>query len=552
VNKQRLPQLAASFLSLLVPCVLVERATNYAFLTGNPLYGQLSGLRIDLFVITILASSLVSGAVFRRLLPAAAASVAAIAAFLLLVNVACDPRVCYSAGPDGLEPLRMWFDFSSIAVAAAYAGVYLRKRVPPTPREYFAAGFATFEAIAYYPVIFTFAGTRVFAPLDPWAVGALLFALSFSTAAMGTHRIGRRWGVALPLLAGVSLLALSGGIAAAYFQSILQQMAVMVTALLAGSLTGAAAGIRSWGWATKNFAESSWPLLILILAVLLMTYVVIPDAAVGIIPVERASGVTEYSTGVPSWAGAYMDAALGSSEGVSLSVNFAGTNASAIQADNYLAAGIGAHSPGCCVDGIDYGYRFDAYLFHTGRIALAASAWEVCDDNAACGGHSWKVLMFQNESSLTSANSSTPIRIAMRWIGHTVLWSYSIEGGPSQNLTSFSPQAAEKAYFNTGILPGGWSQSGYYFFQFGISSGYPIGHPGWSVSISCPATLEAGGWKCIDHARTLQGGQSYWKVLWRYGDDYPNVRAATSPGINDTFSLSYSSQETMENFARLW
>jgi len=530
----------------------MERATNYTFLTGNPLYGQLSGLRIDLFVSAVLISPLAAGAAIRRLLPVAAASVAAIAVFVFLVYVGCDPRVCYSAGPDGLEPVRMGFDLSSIAVAAAFAGVYVRRKAPPSGREYFVAGFATFEAIAYYPMIFTFAGTRVLAPLDPWAVGALLFALSLSTAVMGTHRIGRTWGIAVPLLAGVALLALSGEIAAAYFPSILQQVAVMVAAILAGSLLGAAAETKGWAWATKHFAESSRPLLVLILAVLFMTYIVIPDAAVGMIPVAQASGHPVYTSGVPVWAGAYMDAALGSTEGVSLTVSFAGTDASAIQADNYLAAGIGAHSPGCCVDGIDYGYRFDAYLFRTGTMALAASAWEVCDDNAACGGHSWKVLMFQNESTLASANSSVPIRLAIEWAGHTAYWSYSVGGRPTENLTSFSPQPAEKAYFNTGTLPGAWAQPGYFFFQFGISSRYPIGHAGWAVSLSCPATLVSGAWRCVDHARTLQGGQSYWKVLWRYGDDYQNVQAATRAGANDTVGFSYLSGETMESFTKLW
>ncbi len=539
-------------MGLLLPCLLMEKATNYYFLAGSPLYGQLSGLRIDVFVIAILASSLISGAGFRRLLPAAAASVAAIATFLFLVCVACDPRVCYSLGPDGLEPLRMGFDFSSIAVAAASAGVYLRKRVSPVGPEYFVAGFATFEAIAYYPVIFTFAGTRVLAPLDPWAVGAFLFALSFSTAAMGTDRTGRRWGIALPLLAGAALMSVSGGIAAPYFQSMLTQFAVMVGALLAGSLAGAAAVIGGSGWAKRSFAQSSRPLLILILAVLLMTYVVIPDAAVGIIPVAGEAGAPAYAAGVPVWAGAYMDAALGSTEGVSLTVSFAGTNLSAIQADNYIAAGIGAHSPGCCIDGIDYGYRFDAYLFRSGQIALAASAWKVCDDNAACGGHSWKVLMFQNESSLPPADPSVPIRLAMDWRGHAAYWSYSVGPGPVKNLTSFSPEPAEKPYFNTGILAGGWSQPGYYFFQFGISSRYPIGHQGWTVSLSCPATLDGGRWACVDHARTLQGGQSYWKVLWRYGDDYPNVRASTPAGLSDTIAFSFSPGGTTESFAGLW
>ena len=71
-----------------------------------------------------------------------------------------------------------------------------------------------------------------------------------------------------------------------------------------------------------------------------------------------------------------------------MTVSFAGTNASAIEADNFLSAGMGVHSPHSCVDGIDFSYRFDAYLFHDGSERLVPTAWEVCDWNMACGGHS--------------------------------------------------------------------------------------------------------------------------------------------------------------------
>lgn len=91
--------------------------------------------------------------------------------------------------------------------------------------------------------------------------------------------------------------------------------------------------------------------------------------------------------GAPVYEGAYMDAAPWHALGAGVTVDFTSTNPSAIQDDNFLAAGLGIHATGCCVDGIDYSYRSDLYVFHNGSELLAASGWEACDNNAACVGH---------------------------------------------------------------------------------------------------------------------------------------------------------------------
>jgi hypothetical protein len=256
---------------------------------------------------------------------------------------------------------------------------------------------------------------------------------------------------------------------------------------------------------------------------------------------------------VPVYAGAYMDASLGSTKGVSVTISYAGTDFSTVGADNFLAAGILAHSPGCCVDGIDYGYGAQVFAFHGGGAALVASAWEVCDDNAACGGHSWKVLMFEDVANLNTTSFPTSLDLAMVWKAHTVYWEYSFGGPPSENLTLYSPPPAEKPYFNTGYLPGGPTsniQSGNYFVQFGVSSRYPLGSGEWKVTFSCPSTLQGDDWGCLGHVGTLQGGQSFWKALWRWGENYPNI-SATPIGSEDTVRFAYSNH-TMTSFATLW
>ena len=64
------------------------------------------------------------------------------------------------------------------------------------------------------------------------------------------------------------------------------------------------------------------------------------------------------------------------------------------------------------------------------------------------------------------------------------------------------------------------------YFQSGVMGGCPIGHGGWRVLISCPAIL-AGSWSCVDHAATLAGAQSFWKIWWRWGEDYPGVEVSS-------------------------
>ncbi len=550
-----LSKVGLAYASVFVPLYSVERLTNFYFLEGGgSLFGTMSGLRIELFIIIVMAAPAFAGALLGRLYPAVLASSAAIITFLSLVYVFCDPRVCYSAGLDGLEPLRLGADLASVAVAASSIGVFARTRAPLEGRERVLATFATYFAIAYYPVVFTFAGTRLLAPLDPFATGMLLFLLSFTTAAGSTERFGRVRGMMLTLGAGVAVVLVCGPIAAAYLQTVAFPVAVILVALLLGASSGAVCEARGLRWVDSAFAKSSWPLLVAVLLVLVMTFVVSPDASVGLIPANPPEAQTAYGFGVPVFAGAYMDAPLGSAQGVAVDLSFAGTNFSSIQPDNFLSAGIYAHSPGCCVDGIDYGYTFDVYAFHGGNASLVAGAWQVCDDNAACGGHSWKVLMFQRVGSLNKSLAAGTMRLSMTWNDRTPTWSYSFGGGEMRNFTSFVPPSGEKGYFNTGYLGGGPTsrgESGYYFLQVGVSSKYPISRAGWSVLFVCPETLGAGTWTCIQHSRTLQGGQSYWKVLWRWGEDYPNAVAdpLQSPvGVR----FSYSANSTMRSFEPLW
>jgi hypothetical protein len=230
---------------------------------------------------------------------------------------------------------------------------------------------------------------------------------------------------------------------------------------------------------------------------------------------------------------------------VAVTVSFAGTTPASIGNDNLLSGGIGVHSADCCRDGIDYGYRFDVYMFHDGNESLVASAWQICDNNAACGGHSWKNLLFSKMGPLEAGSNVSSVTLQMQWKGHSVYWAYQIGTGTLVNFAGFLAPARQNPTFNTGVLSGS-----FYFLQFGTMSRYPLTKPGWAVTFVCPSVIAGGKWQCIDHARTLEGSESNWKVLWRWGEDYPH--AVVTKSGEYSFTLGYSATSTMESFQTLW
>jgi hypothetical protein len=531
----------------------LERLADFYYLSGDSAaFFSVSGWRLILFIVFTLAGSLGAGVLLEDVWEATAAEGVSLLAALLAFNVFCDPRVCFSSGPDGLEPLRLGIFLGSVAVSGAALGVALRRRQSSRP-TLLLTGFFGYAAIGYYPAIFTFAGTRLLGSLYPWDVAVVLVIAAYPVSVAVSSSMGTRVGIFIPLASLAALFAISAGISTAYFGALVPVMGLMVASTVVAAAAGAAtAAARKGGAGTHRSAISGLFAIGLVLVLSMMLFGV-PDAVSGVVPSAGAS--SPFAMGVPVYAGAYMDAAPGHSSGAGVTVDFAGTNVSSIQQDNFLAAGIGIHSAGCCVDGIDYSYRFDLYLFHGGGESLEASAWEACDDNAACGGHSWKVLMFLKSESLDGANSSKSVHLAMAWAaGPTrpeVVWSYSISGGSPVNFTDFVVPGPENPDFNTGVVPGGTlgpQQTGSYFFQFGIMSRYPIGHGGWTVALTCPSILTS-EWNCVDHAETLAGDQSFWKVFWRWGEDYPGVSVNSAQAQRLVFEYSST---TATSFRVLW
>ncbi|QQG48157.1 MAG: hypothetical protein HY247_05215 [archaeon] len=536
-------------LFVLAPPYVFEKADQFFFLTHQHfLFFTLSGIRYDFDVVYLAAAGYIVGRSSKGLARSWAVYLMSVVVFLWLVYSACSPRLCYNTGVDGLEPLRMGSIFAAVGIASVFSGWALRQE-EPRKGEVMLAGGAAFYAIAYHPVVFSLAGAGILPPLDPTAVYAFLAGLGWVVSKslpeeFGVFGVLRRFAVSTAAI--LVLLAVSEGIAGHYITQELWFLASAALASAGGAFVGAAQSRVSAKWGKRFYA-------VLILFVLLVTLVVWPDAVAGQVltstdPLRPAA----YSYVTPYYVGGFMSSPMVRPTAVTLDVSFAQGDASSIPGGGFLAAGIGVHAADCCTDGIDYGYRFDRVLYPNGSQFLTGSAWEVCDANAACGGHSWKQLLYHFSSPLGSFEASEPVHLIIGWELRRVAFIFG--GSLNQSTTvvgSFLLPRSANAAFNAGWLgpPDKPSFRGAFFFQFGVASvGTPTGS--WSVTLSCPAIPHNGSWTCVDHAQTLQGDQSFWKVLWRWGELFPKVDVA---GDNATKTIIVSgSENTVGSFEPLW
>lgn len=620
------------------PSYVVERITEYYFLTSNGAFASWSGDRTPTFIVMIICAAIIAGYILSEDLAIAAATyIGGIMVLLILLYLACIPRVCYSTGMDGLEPVRVGFFFSSLGIVGTTIGCYIRRMSEHEPREgtlslsIFCTALVT--SITYYPLSFTMAGARLLSQFAPFPT-LVIVGLACGGAACRMSLRSRTLALVSPILSELVVLMLFLGIAEQYLGQVFEIVFLVLSVSVLGSVGGVLVGVSS---ASKgllrepspssvmqsvdafyarayrsNVRRSSTLLLGALLAVLIILPVFLPDATAGIIPSEQPTSVQSGSAkslplsfGPSVYVGGFMTDQFVRPKGVGVIVDFTGTNASSIQPDNFLSAGIGAHSPHCCVDGIDFGYRFDVYLFHDGREALAASGWEICDWNMACGGHSWQNLIFfrMNYVANTSLTGlSSRLALGMEWQeNRSIVWSYSFPNqqqpdAVTKTFAIFEPTSLDNPYFNVGSLGNvpidpqpphllypsglsslfqGSSSSGFYFFQYGMMSRYPIAHGGWRVTFQCPeyslsaigrgATSNASGvgngislpptsdsnWECIGHSDSVQGDLSYWKVFWRWGEPYYNVVAHPNASAF-AVTFSYSATSTVDNYQRFW
>lgn len=532
-------------LFIVVPPYLFQLVTEYFYFTRGTPYFSFSSDRLDFFIIYIgFASALVGWRSSKLRLTLVSYALSLLGLFLLLY-VGCDPRVCYSTGIDGLEPLRSYSFFLAEGLALSAAGFSAKNRLSWI--ETVLLNSAAFYAIAYFPVIYTVAGVKLIAPISPLPVLGLVALLSFATSAR-LYEKGNDWraGLAVPIITFLVLSGISIGIAAQYIQEVIPFTGVLLACVIIASVLGVLSPVG--GRESVNRVARSRVMTAGLVCIVLLSMVVIPlDAVNGMAP-DLVTHSDYFLTPVVA-GGFYSDPTI-RTVGVSANFSFQGTNVSSIQSDNFLAAGIGIHSPNCCVDGIDYGYRADVFLYHNATEVFAASAWEVCDTILACGGHSWKHLMYFSSTCINSSLESN-FRLSVRWENHTVYWSYS-SSSETKVVASFQAPAQENPYFNAGWSgpshtpsPGGWL-----FFQFGIMSAFPIDHLGWRVTVVCPSVVLNSTWECINHAEFFQGDISFWKALWRWGENYSSAGATVNSEAK-TMAFRYS-LVPVQDFQTAW
>src|SRR5579863_4172900 len=100
----------------------VERLADAYYSAGSPAFFTVSGLRLEAFIFSALFGALAGGLVLRSFVRSLITQGAAIASFFAFAYSLCDPRVCFSAGPDGLEPVRLGVLLLSISVIGCATG----------------------------------------------------------------------------------------------------------------------------------------------------------------------------------------------------------------------------------------------------------------------------------------------------------------------------------------------------------------------------------------------------------------------------------------------
>jgi hypothetical protein len=542
-------QILVSLLVLVGPLYLLERIADQLYFAGDPAFYAVSGFRFDFFIAYCFLAAVLVGYFVDRLIVGFGSMICGVAVLLLLFYGTCDPHVCYFIGLDNLEPLRLGCFFVAETLLGTISGRQIRVKTGLPTKAAIVTGLAFSYVLGYYPTVYSFAGAQ-----HEWlglsASTLLVIPISLAAALIIAGKT-RSWGLgAVVPVSGLALIL--GLISGSRGQYVLYTVTSLSAVLLLSAVSGIIGNLIGRKRSGMHLFSSSrrYALIVAILVLLVVTSTY-ANASSGLVVQGTSDEANDWLRNTPHYVGAFMFGDYFGVKGVAVNVDFGGTDPNVIQSDNYLAAGIGIQSPSCCVDGLDYGYRVDVYVFHGGKTILVANAWQTCDTNVACGARPWRNSMFR--MNLEISGTLTRLWIAMKWNDRTVSWYYGEDLRSLQTFASFNPPGLENPAFNVGVLKGILSNGptgSAYFFQFGIASRYPIGQGGWRVKFDHPSYLLDGSWTSVPHAQSIQGAVSYWKVLWRWGESYDRVGVFAEPATPSvTFQYSDS---TLTSFQDLW
>jgi hypothetical protein len=498
---------------VIVPLVF-ESYTFHLYSTGDPAFFTFSGSRLWVFLISLLLPGVLIGRAhpLRPIMLCAAAAIA-IAILVVIFYQFCDVRQCYHPGPDRLGEIRLaalFFSTTAIGIMIGFETIPVAGRNGPTAILF--SSLATLF-VGYFPWVLVFS---IYLP-DHSGLAMLAFASSvpfiFSGAISRLFSNDRRHAIYSAVSGWLALTVLFSGIRPFSLPLVVITLACAIPAALAGFTI-----VAYVSTARKELKTSSIHAALLAFFILGASHPLI-DAPMnlGRDPDTALLPNPTYYSGAYHYSDTYLP-----SKRVEVEINLTQFDPNSVK--DFLFAGIGAQSPNCCKDGLDYGYRADMF-FNKSGIFLAARAWETCDGNPACSGYPWISAIHQSAVRLP-ADSVFPktVMLAMEWQQdeRTVKWYHRDAYRQWKEYSQFFSPEIENPYFNLGVIPVGNpftnpDSGNAFFFQVGVSvPGEDSGAAG-MIGFHCPAYYDKNGIKqCVD-LEPIVRGNSHWKVLWKWG-----------------------------------
>jgi hypothetical protein len=200
--------------------------------------------------------------------------------------------------------------------------------------------------------------------------------------------------------------------------------------------------------------------------------------------------------------------------------NFAGTDRTKIQPDNFLSCAASLQSP-TTVSGLDYGYQAYVTLRQTGSIIVGADVWRACETIPNACDPDGSVSKVSSKTVSISATPSDDVTVFMEWnsAGTSVTFYYQINSGSKTSFHTFTKPSEEHPNFNTGwftVVPGRTAL----YFQAGMGSAYNIGQGGWFVWVKNPAysTTVGGSYNTYySPGVSVEGDLSFWDRDFKWG-----------------------------------